>query len=71
MFYGGLRQNLHYLHMYSSVPRVNRGDTLESGWAPESWHTVCANYSKFDLYMIIIVYLNNFLFLLSSSVKVS
>jgi len=32
MFYGGLQWNLHRLHVYSSVPHVNRGDTLESGW---------------------------------------
>jgi len=29
VFFGSLRQNLHH---YSSVQRVNRGDTLESGW---------------------------------------
>jgi len=35
VFYGSLQQNLHHLHLYSSVLRVNRGNT------PESWHTGC------------------------------
>jgi len=32
MFYGGLRQNLHHLLVYSGVLCVNRGDTPDSGW---------------------------------------
>jgi len=27
VFYGGLRQNLYHLQVYSSVPHVNRGET--------------------------------------------
>jgi len=39
VFYGGLRQNLHHLQVYSCVPGVNGGETgkmqvntLDSGW---------------------------------------
>jgi len=41
VFYGGLGQNSH---VYSGVPRVNRGDT------PESWHAVCLTFGKVTKY---------------------
>jgi len=31
VYYGGLRQNLHHLHVYYDVSRVNSGKTPESG----------------------------------------
>jgi len=42
VFYGSLRQNLHHLHVYSDVPRVNRGEAGKMRLdTPKSWHTVC------------------------------
>jgi len=40
--YSSLLRSLRHLHVYSSVPRVNRGETGKMRQdTPESWHTVC------------------------------
>jgi len=47
MYYGGLEQNLHHLHRYSSVLRVNRGKKGKMRVdQPESWHTVCLTFGR-------------------------
>jgi len=56
MFYGGLRQNLHYWQMYCGVPHVNRGETgkvrvdaPESGWIHLKVGIQCALFSVGNL----------------------
>jgi len=47
VFYGGSRQNLHHLHVYSGMPRVNRCKTDKMRVdKPESWHTVCLIFNR-------------------------
>jgi len=42
VFQDGLHQNLHHWYVYSGVPHVKRGETVEMRVdTPKSGHTVC------------------------------